>query len=77
MLTELEIEEIRQDLANGVVGRRMATWVEKLLLDRGERIQHEREVAVQLLATAPVHMTAHEHHGPPPHGHRPHPVSRA
>lgn len=75
MLTELEIEEIQRDLASGTAGRKMATWVERLLADREERIQHEREVAVQLLATAPGHPPAHEHPGPPPHACRPGPVS--
>lgn len=78
MLTELEVEEILQDLAKGVEGRRMALWVERLLADREERIRHEREVAVQLLATAPGHPPAHEHAvAPPPHAPRPRPVSRA
>lgn len=75
MLTELEIEEIQRDLADGRAGRKMAGWVERLLADREERIRHEREVAVQLLATAPGHPPAHEHGGPPPHPHRPGSVS--
>ncbi len=75
MLTEIEIEEIQRDLADGTAGRKMATWVERLLADREERIQHEREVAVQLLATAPGHPPAHEHSGPPHHAHRPGSVS--
>ena len=80
MLTELEIEEIQRDLANGAEGRRMVVWVHKLLMDREERIHHEREVAVELLAKAPVHPAhtpSHEHHEPPHQAHRPRPFSRA
>ncbi|MFI5184044.1 MAG: hypothetical protein ACHQNV_06580 [Vicinamibacteria bacterium] len=55
MLAESDIEQIEQDLKNGVRGEAMAVWVEKLLRDREERILHDREVAVQLLADAPTH----------------------
>ena len=77
MLTELEIEQIQQDLKNGVEGPRMATWVEKLLQDREERIHHEREVAVQLLATVPSHPPTTAHTDPPQRAHRPRTVGRA
>ena len=77
MLTELEIERIERDLKTGVDSRRLATWVERLLRDRDERILHEREVAVQLLATAPIHPPAPTHTDPPAHPHRPRAVVRA
>jgi hypothetical protein len=72
MLTELDIEQIERDLRAGVHGPRLAMWVEKLLQDREERIHHEREVAVQLLATAPSHLPVPAHPGPHAHPH-PHP----
>jgi hypothetical protein len=56
MLAESDIEQIEQDLQKGVPREVMAAWVEKLLRDREERILHDREVAVQLLADAPTHL---------------------
>jgi hypothetical protein len=60
MLAESDIEQIEQDLRKGAPRGVMADWVEKLLRDREERILHDREVAVQLLADAPTHLpTSH------------------
>ena len=62
MLTERDIEQIEEDLGNGIRGEAIVSWVRRLLADREERILHEREVAVRLLADAPSHPTAS--HGP-------------
>jgi hypothetical protein len=50
VLTEAEVERIRQGLREGIVGPVVLTWVERLLEDRDERIERDRAVAVQLLA---------------------------
>jgi hypothetical protein len=50
LLTEAEVERIRQGLRDGIVGPIMLAWVERLLKDRDERIERDRAIAVQLLA---------------------------
>jgi hypothetical protein len=42
MLTEREVEEIRQGVKDGIRGPIMLKWVEMLLHDRDERIAREQ-----------------------------------
>jgi len=49
MLTEEEVERIRKGLREGLRGPVVATWVEKLLRDRDERLKRDQEIAAQLL----------------------------
>jgi hypothetical protein len=50
MLTEAEVERIREGVRNGVRGPQTLTWVLKLLQDRDERVTRDREIAVRLLS---------------------------
>jgi hypothetical protein len=52
MLTDEEVEGIRQGVRDGTRGPVMLSWVEKLLQDRDERIQRDRALAAHLLAGA-------------------------
>jgi hypothetical protein len=42
MLTEQEVEEIRQGVTDGIRGPVMLKWVEMLLRDRDERVAREQ-----------------------------------
>jgi hypothetical protein len=53
MLTEPEVDEIRQGVKNGIRGPVMQSWVERLLRDRDERIRRDREIATRLLEILP------------------------
>ena len=50
MLTEAEVERIREGVRNGVRGSQALTWVAMLLQDRDERVTRDREIAVRLLS---------------------------
>jgi hypothetical protein len=50
MLTEAEVERIRQGVRNGARGSQALTWVAMLLQDRDERVTRDREIAVRLLS---------------------------
>jgi hypothetical protein len=50
MLSEDEVREIRRGLRDGLRGPLVATWVERLLKDRDERVRRDRALAAQLLA---------------------------
>jgi hypothetical protein len=50
MLSEDDVREIRQGMKEGLRGPLVATWVERLLKDRDERVRRDRALAAQLLA---------------------------
>ena len=50
MLTEAEVERIRQGVREGTRGSQALTWVAMLLRDRDERVTRDREIAVRLLS---------------------------
>jgi hypothetical protein len=52
LLTESEIERIRDGMRARVCGPVALGWLERLLQDRDERIRRDRALAVQLLADA-------------------------
>jgi len=55
MLSEEEVKEIREGLKQGLRGPLVATWVERLLKDREERVRRDRVLAAQLLAPSQAH----------------------
>ena len=50
MLTEAEVERIRQGVRNGARSSQALTWVAMLLQDRDDRVARDREIAVRLLS---------------------------
>jgi len=50
MLSEEEVERIRQGVREGIRGPIVLSWVEKLLSDREERLSRDRRLAAQLLS---------------------------
>jgi hypothetical protein len=52
LLTESELERIREGVRARVCGPVALGWLERLLQDRDERIRRDRALAVQLLADA-------------------------
>jgi hypothetical protein len=50
MLTDAEVERIRQGVRDGIRGPIVLSWVDRLLQDRDERIRRDREIAARLLA---------------------------
>lgn len=52
LLTESEIERIREGVRSRVCGPVVLGWLERLLQDRDERVRRDRALAVQLLADA-------------------------
>jgi len=52
LLTERELERIREGVRARVSGPAALGWIERLLQDRDERIRRDRALAVQLLADA-------------------------
>ena len=52
LLTERELERIREGVRARACGPVALGWIERLLQDRDERIRRDRALAVQLLADA-------------------------
>lgn len=52
LLSESELERIREGVRARVCGPVALGWLERLLQDRDERIRRDRALAVQLLADA-------------------------
>jgi hypothetical protein len=50
MLSEEEVERIKQGVREGMRGPIMLSWVQKLLSDRDERVLRDRRLAAQLLS---------------------------
>jgi hypothetical protein len=50
MLTEAEVERIREGVRNGARSSQALTWVAMLLQDRDDRVARDREIAVRLLS---------------------------
>jgi hypothetical protein len=47
VLTDAEVEEIRQGLASGMRGPVLIGWCEKLLADRDEKVARRQPVAME------------------------------
>jgi hypothetical protein len=52
LLTEAEVERIREGVRARVCGPVVLGWLDSLLQDRDERVRRDRALAVQLLADA-------------------------
>ncbi len=50
LLTERELEEIRQGVRAGARGAIVLAWLERLLADHDERVRRDRALAVRLLS---------------------------
>jgi hypothetical protein len=50
MLSEEDVERIRQGVREGIRGPIVLSWVQKLLLDREERVLRDRRFAAELLS---------------------------
>jgi len=50
MLSQDEVERIKQGVREGIRGPIMLSWIEKLLKDREERLVRDRRLAAELLS---------------------------